>query len=154
MSTKKKSDSVLDAKQERVLAKHTFTSEELVDLGRAAGRSQIEVGSLDAQLSSIKSDYKGRIEGAEMRRDSAFDKLRDGFEMREVEGIIVFNRPKKGQKTIYHYDENLPDFIGALIRAEDMTPGDCQAELFAQRQAEEDAKKNLPNPVLEKENKA
>jgi hypothetical protein len=152
----------LDARQERVQAKYTFTGEELVELGRIASREQNEAESLDRQLSSIKKDFQGRIEGAEMRRNMAFSKLNDGFEMREYEAVIVFNRPKKGSKTLYYLDTEADNKCGAMIRVESMTPGDCQQELFDQRRAEEEAKKakeeaeskgkkQIPNPVLDEE---
>jgi hypothetical protein len=95
-----------DIQTAKVQAKYTFTPTELVELGRCAGSHQRHRDELDSQLSSIKSDYKGKIESAESLRDVAFRKLNDGYEMREVEAVIEFNEPKKSQKTNLTWGNN------------------------------------------------
>jgi hypothetical protein len=85
-----------DIQVERVQSKYEFPADELIALGRQASAYQTHRDELDAQLSSIKSDYKGKIESAESLRDVAFRKLTDGYEMREVQAVIdnLKNRPK------------------------------------------------------------
>lgn len=153
MSKSKKAKAVkeppnLDSKIERVQAKHTFTIDELVELGRTAGREQGEATGLEAALSSIKADYKSKIEGAEMRRDSAFRKQADGFEMCEVDGIIVYNTPKKGEKTIHFHLPNEKNPVGEIIRVEPMTPTDLQCEMALIEAANKPPEPGEPlNPV-------
>jgi len=152
MSSNKKAsvEKPLDAKQDKVQAKYQFTTDELAELGRVASREQNQADQLDRELSSIKKDYQGRIEGAEMRRNNAFNKLTDGFQMREYDAMIVFNTPKKGMKSVYHMDVDAKNKIGELIREEPMSPADCQTELFAQQRADEEKENESKgfNPVL------
>lgn len=147
---KKKDGSELDCQETQAMVKYNFTGEELVELGRSAHRHQTESDSLEVQLSSIKKDYQSRIEAAQMRRDAAFSKLTDGFEMREYKVIMVFNKPKKAMKTIYHLDADAQDKIGEFIREEAMTEADAQMILSmeAERERSEQEESGFKNPVI------
>lgn len=140
----------LDAKIERVLAKHTFCADELIELGRSAGREQSGIAALEADLSSIKKDYQSKIEGAEVRRDRAFSKQADGFEMREVEAIIIYNSPKNGMKSIHFHRPGAKMPVGELLREEPMSEFDLQMEMQLIQAAKKDeankAKAAAPKP--------
>jgi hypothetical protein len=144
MSKKKTPPPKLDFKITKVQAKHDFTPAESVELGRTAGREQGEVPNLESALSSIKKDYQSRIKSAENRRDNAFRKLNDGFEMREVEAVIDYNDPKKGEKTIRFHLPEEKRFRGEIIRVEPMSESDLQTELRLIEQMK--APKGAPKP--------
>lgn len=129
MKSSKQKPAKLDAKIERVQAKHTFSPNELIELGQEAGRHQGEFCRLEGELASVKKDYGAKMELAECHRDTAFRKLRDGFEMREVEGIIIYNKPKKGFKTVHFHLPGEKNTVGDVIREETMSPADLQTEL-------------------------
>ncbi len=119
-----------DLKMQKVQARWTFPSEERAELGLTAGREHDEIGNLESQLASIKKDYASKIEAAENRRNQAFAKMKDGFEMREIEAIVIFNAPAKGRKSIFRYDSTKKGGKGEFVIEEPMTPGDFQQELF------------------------
>lgn len=113
----------------KTMIKYQFTGEELIEFGRAAANHQRARDEYEAQLTSIKSDYKGRIESAESERSINFRKLTDGYEMREVQAVVEFNLPKKGQKTLFLYDEDKEDHKGRLFVVASMTQADLQTVL-------------------------
>lgn len=119
-----------DLKIQKVHARWKFTGDEMAELGRLAGREQDEIGNLESQVASIKKEYASKIEAAENRRNNAFSKLKDGFEMREIDAIVLFNTPSKGRKSIFRYDGAKKGGKGDFVIEEAMTPADMQAELF------------------------
>lgn len=151
--TKKKPAKVPDIKIETVQFKYPFTPDERIELAAEADRHHSESCNLDGQLSSIKKDFGGRIELEENLRDRAFGKFRDGFEMRETKAVIAFNRPKKGLKSLFHFDDKKQGKKGALIREEPMSEGDFQREfILAESEKAKDKPKELKpgedlNPV-------
>jgi len=112
-----------------VPVKYTFTDAELADIARKAEQERSQIRQFEEQFDSIKSDYKAKIEGAEMRLNLYLDKAGDGFEMRPTEVVIVFNEPKRGRKTIYIVDRKQPDWRGEKASEEDMTVADFQVEM-------------------------
>ena len=108
---------------------YRFTGEELIDLGQLAAGYQRTRDEYEAQLTSIKSDYKGKIEGSESNRDGCFRKMTDGYEMRDVQAVVEFNAPKKGRKTLFLLDEDAEDKKGVKIGEEGMTQADLQMTL-------------------------
>ena len=145
----------LDFKILKVQAKHTFTIEERDELGLGAARAQDQIGGLEARLSSFKKDIQSQIETAEMVRNEAFRKHQEGFEWREVEAVIDYNDPKKGEKTLRFHQPGEKSIRGAIIRVEPMSQTDLQMEMKLIEQAKAsadtvikvvDAIKNDPKP--------
>lgn len=124
-----------------VQARYDFTDSEKSRLGLDASRSQSEISTYEQQLQSIKSDYKGKIESAECKRNECFRKIEDGFEMRQVQAVIEFF-PEKKTKRIYRLNERAKTKKGEFLREEDMTPADFHRELPL------DEPKEFVNPVL------
>lgn len=142
---KKKSETKIDSEIKRVMAKHLFSDAELIELGKAAYREQQTIESEEECLKSIKSDFKSRIEAAENRRNNAFRKQGDGYEMREVEAVVEYNTPEPGQKTSYFHHPGRKNPRGEVIAVEPMTGADLQRGLFEEETAEP---KEFTNPVL------
>ena len=115
---------------QNVMARYDFTGPELIELGREAGRERSNHARLESEFNSIKSDYKGKMEACEARMDNCFAKSTAGFEMREVEAVVIFGDPKPGQKALYKADREAPGWKGDFIRSEEMTKADFQLELI------------------------
>jgi hypothetical protein len=140
----------LDLRESKERVRYTFTMAQMVELGLFAARQQSSLAGLEAELASIKGEYKTKITAAENDRNLAMNKQRDGFEMIEVQAVTRFNHPKKGRKTIYLADLEKPNKIGEPIREEDM--GDSDRQMVMRLEEEREAVKGkdaaLPNPVV------
>lgn len=93
-------------KTETAMVKFFFTDEEKVKLAEKQSASTIRSGELEAELDSIKRDYKSRIETANLEAVRCAHKVKDGYEMRRVEchverdfrtHIIKFVNPENGE---------------------------------------------------------
>ena len=109
--------------------RYTFTDKELIELGRCMWRESGVIARLETELGSIKADFKSKIEAAEMRHNDAGRKQSEGFEMRVASGLVEFNTPTRGEKSIYFHVPEAPGGKGAFIRTEPMTPTDLQREM-------------------------
>lgn len=144
-----------DLKIESIQVRHDYTDSEMADHGRSSQKAQVEIHQLESELSSIKKDYAGKIELATLKRDCAFGKLRDGYEMRPCEAVVQFNTPKKGRKSYWAHDPKKKEGKGTFLKEEDMSPSDAQMEWLDKTPAAVPAKQaELPNPVLPAEVKS
>ena len=60
--------------------------------------------SLEATLKEISSQYKAEIVQQDNIIQQAAQKIRDGYEYREVDCEVAFNVPERGKKTITRLD--------------------------------------------------
>jgi hypothetical protein len=116
------------------LLKYSFSRDEIVDIARQQADSAFSRNELEAQLDSIKADFKGRLGLLETSIDKAQRKIRDGYEMREIECEVQFHTPEDGQKRIVRLD------TGEEVAIEYMLPHERQEILpFAQPEPEQEA---------------
>src|SRR5688572_5059158 len=85
--------------KEAVAARHDFANTEKLELSDRLVGSMNNETQIDAEFSSVKSEFKMRIEKAALETQSLATKLRDGFEMRPTLARILFNTPSPGRKT-------------------------------------------------------
>jgi hypothetical protein len=110
--------------RETIQAEYRFTTEEQIALGQHLTRAHRNIEQIDAQFSSVKQEFKGRITNAELERDGILRKLEDGYEMRSTVAVVLYNTPTPGRKT-YVRDDN-----GEFIREDAMTYSDQERPLF------------------------
>lgn len=108
------------------LIKHTFSTDELNDLGMQLARAHTTMGEIDAELEQVKSNFKSRTAEQEAIIGRSSSARLAGYEMRNARCRVVY-RPKVGKKD-YFLEHADPKAAPVLI--EDMSPADMQAQLI------------------------
>lgn len=140
---------------QKITARYVFTQDERNDLADQLTAAMLNEEQIESELSSVKADFKGRIERASSERTTLAQKLRDKFEMRDTLAVVIFDAPVPGRKSFYVALSG-SGFItrGAFIRDEPMTYDDKQRVLPleestpapAETQAEETEDKRTAAP--------
>lgn len=123
-----------------IMARHSFTTAELLALGERLNGALQEQAQIESEFASIKADFKSRITRMEAEQQTASQKLRDKFEMRETLAVVILDAPAPGRKSFYFAvpesqspGEAMLDeprmTAGEFIRDEQMTAMDRQREL-------------------------
>ncbi len=111
--------------EETIHAKHVFTPDELLEVGKLLGRTVTSITVLQQEKSAVTKDFSSRIETEEIRRDSLVDKVGSGYEMRETPCIVVFD-PKNRSKDYFRKEG---DDRGEFVERREMTTADFQLAL-------------------------
>ncbi len=122
----KKQTQAIPEIKETIHAKHSFSSEELIELSRSLGRTCSEITTLEAEKSAVTKDFGGRIETKEIQRDLLVDKVTSGYEMRPTECVVVFD-PKNRSKDYFRRDGDGEK--GEFVERREMTQADFQLAL-------------------------
>lgn len=119
--------------------KYQFSQEERNNLASELANAYYDRSELESQLSSIKADFKGRIGSIETQIEKHTRKIRDGYEMREIECEVQFHTPVDGQKRIVRLD------TGEEVAIEYMLPHERQEILpFVQPEPEPEPEQETP----------
>jgi hypothetical protein len=111
---------------EEIYARHTFTEPELLELSRDLGRTCNAINKLEAEKSACTKDFGGRIETAEIRRDSLIDNVTSGYAMKLTNCIVVFD-PKNRSKDFFR--QNADGTQGDFVERREMSTADFQLVL-------------------------
>lgn len=103
---------------EKRTLRYDFTAVEIHDLSVQLANETKKVGSLTEEKKSVTSQWTAKINEAKAACNSLSFKVADGYEHREVDCEVIFNRPQNGKKTIIRKDSN------ALVAVEQMTQFD------------------------------
>ena len=108
-----------NTRYEKAMVKHSFSREERLELAEQMAEAEVAASNVKEELDHIKSQYQARIKQHEAARWMCAEKLRAGFEMRELEcpaqieehggrklvvlyhpvtGEVVFSRPLSQQE--------------------------------------------------------
>lgn len=104
---------------DRVEIKHTFSDAEKAEILTELSQADEQRESLIAQAKSSAKQWKAEIEKADIKRRELTMKGRNGFEMRQTDVTVTFDR-KKGKKRLFLRDS------GKFIEERDMTESDFQ----------------------------
>jgi hypothetical protein len=111
--------------------KHTFVAEERAAMTEEMLVAMANGENLDAEFSSVKSNYKAKIEEAAARVSSISTSLRNGFEFRDKPCVVIY-RPEAKKKDFHLVTCEEPSrfaYDDAVAATEDMTQDDFQLEL-------------------------
>lgn len=100
--------------------KYTFGSDEMRELGEALARENQTVYDFRAQKANAVSSLGASIKNAEKRAADLTSKINQGFELREVECMVLFETPRPGMKRLVRMDNH------EHIRDEPMTMTEMQ----------------------------
>jgi hypothetical protein len=113
--------------------KHTFTNDELNQIGADLARSIGQLRGIEAELDQVKASFKAKVTECEARINSLSTDRVNGFDMRNERCIVLF-RPNDRKKDFFlesdaaMLDEAHHGLTPMLI--EDMTREDFQFELL------------------------
>ena len=102
---------------------YKFTKEELLDLGRTLGESQLALRQLDDDRKMVVDEWKAKISSQEAAINDLSNKTSSGYEYRSIECSVTYDVPIKGQKTIMRLDS------GAVVKIMEMDDADKQDQL-------------------------
>jgi hypothetical protein len=100
--------------------KYTFTEPEVRELGRALAREDQILFDLRSEKASAAASLNEQIKVTTKRVAELVEKINRGFELRAVEVIAVFEKPRPGMKTFVRIDN------GEEVRTEAMTMEELQ----------------------------
>lgn len=91
-------------KTENKTIKHTYSHEELEQLGGELARAFGSLRGVEDELDSIKASYKSKTAEAEAKIGKLSTNITNKFEMREVPCVVVF-RPAAKEKDYYREED-------------------------------------------------
>jgi hypothetical protein len=100
--------------------KYTFSSDEIRELGEGLAREAQTVFDLREQKANTVAALSASIKAAEQRVGDITHKINNGYELREVECLMVMETPRPGMKRIIRLDTN------ETVREEAMTMSEMQ----------------------------
>lgn len=86
--------------------KFTFGPDDIQELGQKLARETQNVFDLRDRKKEIDADISAQIKTAEGRVSGLTVALNNGYEMREVEVLVLLDTPKTGVKRIIRADNN------------------------------------------------
>ena len=123
---------------EHIRVRHDFDNTELLALGQTMADKKRVYDSTKAELKTITRQFNTTLSGLDCDITDAVNKIKDGFEMREVEAVIMVkldNKKKTATKCYYRRD------TGAFIKDEKAI--NTELELFNVLPPKHDHKKPL-----------
>lgn len=103
--------------------KYPFNKAELLDLGEELARATDELREIDRRKKQVTSDLAADQKRADGEVFLLAKKVKDKYEYREVQCLVVYGVPRAGLKTIRPVDTRLDEFT------EPMTADEMQAGL-------------------------
>lgn len=139
--------------------KHVFDATERLDIGSNLAAAMQTHSQVEDQMKSLVADYKAKMKMIATEGDQFAARIRDGYEMREIECIVYFNtatnekgKPVKKQGVKRIVNARTKEFV----RDEPMSPSDIQSEMFEKDKLEREskaAKAKKVSPAKPDENK-
>lgn len=128
MKKKTKEARKTKAKQELrefVSVRHEYTQAERNLITDDLTRALQQCAEQEEQLKSVSADFKARIKTGKAKVSEATNKLTNGYEMRQVDATVQFDR-KLGRKKFFFHAPGNRELHKKLIREEDMTAADYE----------------------------
>lgn len=101
--------------------KYTFGAEEIRQLGEGLAREAQNVFDLRGEKANTVTALSASIKAAEKRVADLTTKINNGYELREVECLVLMETPRPGMKRIIRLDNN------EMVREEAMTVNEMQS---------------------------
>jgi len=100
-----------------------LTDEEKINVGRQLAEATNDLEEIEEDKKQVVADFKAKSTAAEALISSLGNKLRSGYEFRDVSCFINFDQPEKGQKQTVRSD------TGEVVSTEIMSEEEKQREL-------------------------
>ena len=104
--------------------RYQFPPAELCSLAdQLARETRLRIETLETRA-TVVAEFAAQIKGADKRIADLANKYNSRYEMREMECIVLFDKPQPGMKTIVRVD------TGEEVRTAVMTDAETQGNLF------------------------
>ena len=120
--------------------KYTFSADEKRQLGEALARETQTVYDFRSQKANAVSSLGASIKNAEKRAADLTTKINQGFELREVECMVLLETPRPGMKRLVRMDNN------EHIRNEPMSLAEMQGSFGFREDGPADGKSAAAGP--------
>lgn len=128
------------AKTERFLRCH-FTDPELLAISKSMSQAVATRAQTENDKKRMAKEFDARIASLDAEIDLASEKVRSGYECRNIACSVTYNAPKPGMKEVRRDD------TGELVEAVMMTSGELQEELpFSEAKPGEVIDSDIPPP--------
>lgn len=124
----------------KITGDYYFTDEEKRNLGMVLATLFTRKEEILAHKKDLMAQINAQAAGVEAELKGTSNKVRSGFEPREMEVFVLFHNPQKGQKSYYRTDNR------GLVRSEMMLPSDYEQELPMPGLPPKEEKKAAPKP--------
>lgn len=94
---------VRESLQKRNL-RYFFTDPERLELGRRLGEKTNEIAILEDEKARATKDYASRIKTVENEVAGISQRVREGYEFRDIDVKVIYDTPEPGKKTIVRLD--------------------------------------------------
>lgn len=84
--------------------RYPFTGDEIRDLGASLAREHQTVLDLLERQKAVAAEFAASIKAAKGRETELTVKINNGYEMREVECLVLFDTPRPGMKRLVRMD--------------------------------------------------
>lgn len=106
-----------------IIGDYHFADEEKRSLGMTLATSYTRREEILAHKKDLMAQINAQAAGVDAEIKGVANKIRSGFEPREMEVFVLFNNPEKGRKSFYRTDNR------AMVRSEMMVGSDYEQEL-------------------------
>lgn len=86
--------------------KFTFGASDIQELGQKLARETQNVYDLEKEKKELDAVLAAKIKAANNRVAEVAEKLNNGYEMREVEVLVLYDTPRSGIKRLIRIDNN------------------------------------------------
>jgi hypothetical protein len=123
MKLQKKMKPTPDIKKITQKLRCLLTDDDKINAGKELAEATEELTSLSEDKSQVMADFKAKMAIQEAQISSLSSKLRSGYEFRNVECEIHFDKPEAGHKQIIRLD------TGEVVLTEPLTEEEKQRRL-------------------------
>jgi hypothetical protein len=134
---------VRESIQKRSL-RYFFCDDEKLELARRLAEKHKEVGNLEDERQRANKDYQSRIKGVENDIAILSEKVREGYEFRETEIRVTYDKPEPGKKTIVRLDTKETVGVEVMTNEEKQTSFAEKERTFAEAESAKKAKTAAP----------
>jgi hypothetical protein len=98
--------------------KYKFSPDEIRELGEALAREAQAVFDLREQKTNAVAVFLAQLKAANKRVADLTTKINNGYEVRDIECMYVFDQPRTGLKTLIRCDDSSEVHIQAMTLEE------------------------------------
>jgi hypothetical protein len=109
----------MEAKKIKLHLRCFLTDEEKLAIGNTLADKTNELREIENDKSRVVADFKAKATSVESDIGVASNKLRSGYEFRDVDCKVEYNDPVAGKRTVYRLDT--PPEEGWTVEVQDMS---------------------------------
>lgn len=110
--------------------RYDFTAVEIHDLSLELAKKTKELSALTEEKKTVTSQYSARLNEVKATTNKLSNQVADGWQYREIDCEVIYNKPQHGKKTIIRKDTDKVAMIETMSEYDYnlFTQGDEQPE--------------------------